>query len=558
MKYRKFFKYCFTKKNNWLIGILANLLIISCSHKGEKADLIVHNAKIYSLDENGTVAEAMAIRDGKIIELGAEQEILNKYHSDLYIDAQTRPVYPGFIDGHCHILNYGMSLLSVDLKGCTSWNEVIERTQKFYNKNKPNAILGRGWDQTLWKDKKFPTNELLNKHFPNIPVMLTRIDGHAVIANQYLIDRAGINENSIVQGGQFISEDGRLTGVLIDNAIDVVAKLIPQPDEQTLEKALLLADENCISMGLTTLEDAGMDQRTLDKIISLQKAGKFKSRVYAMMMMNEENLNYWLKKGPTKMVRTHIRSFKIVADGALGSRGACLKHSYSDSSDHFGQLLADTNAYVSAVKRLFDAGFQVNTHCIGDSANKFMLSLYSRTVRENPDHRWRIEHAQVLDTNDFVYFNNYGIIPSVQPTHAVSDGDWAEKRIGKERMKGAYAYRTLLNYVAFIVLGTDFPVEDINPLRTFYTAVYRKEMNGKPEKGFHPEEGLTRLEALKGMTIWAALGSFEENEKGSLEPGKLADFVILSGDILNMTEEGLRNVYVMNTIINGEPIYSYE
>jgi predicted amidohydrolase YtcJ len=483
---------------------------------------------------------------------------LNKYHADYYIDAKTRPVYPGFIDGHCHILSYGMSLLSVDLKGCTSWEEVVERTKKFYHKNKPNVILGRGWDQTMWKDKKFPTNELLNKYFPDVPVMLTRIDGHAVIVNHYLIDRAGINENSIAKGGQFISENGRLTGVLIDNAIDVVSKLIPEPDEKTLEKALMLADENCIGMGLTTLEDAGIDQRTLDKIISLQKEGKFKSRVYAMMMLNDENLDHWLKKGPTKIERTYIRSFKIVADGALGSRGACLKYPYSDISHHHGQLLADTTYYVDAVKRLFNAGFQVNTHCIGDSANKFMLSLYSRTVSENPDHRWRIEHAQVLDTNDFFYFNNFGIIPSVQPSHAVSDGDWAEKRIGKSRMKGAYAYKTLLNYVAFMVLGTDFPIEDINPLRTFYTAVFRKEMNGKPENGYHPEEGLSRMEALKGMTIWAALGSFEENEKGTLEPGKMADFVILSNDILTVSEEALRHVYVMNTIINGEPIYSYE
>lgn len=534
------------------------LVFSSCSHKGEEADLIVHNATIYTMDEEGTLGEAMAIKDGKIVEIGPNQAILNKYTADNYLDAKTNYVYPGFIDGHCHILNYGMSLLNVDLVGCKSWEEVVQRTRDYYEKYKPNYIVGRGWDQTLWNENSFPKNDLLNKYFPDIPVMLTRIDGHAAIVNYYLIDRAGIGENSIVKGGQILIENGNPTGVLMDNAMDIVRPLLPQIDDKRLEEALLKADENCYSMGLTSLQDAGMDQRTLKKIIELQKKGKFKTRVYAMMMANEENISHWEKIGPQKKERTNIRAFKIVADGALGSRGACLKESYSDSANHYGQLLEDTATYVDAVKRLFNAGFQVNTHCIGDSANKFMLSLYARTVIENPDHRWRIEHAQVVDPQDFVYFNNYGIIPSVQPTHAVSDGDWAEKRIGKERMKGAYAYRTLMDYVAMMVLGTDFPVEEINPLRTFYAAVYRKEMNGLPVEGYHIEQGLSRIDALKGMTIWAALGAFEENEKGSLEKGKLADFVILSGDILNLPEEALRKVYVRNTVINGEPVYSYE
>lgn len=562
MKFEKIIRFKTNLVFNSLIGLFANWLIIfaftSCSHKSHHADLVIHNAKIYTLDDKNSIAEAMAISDGKIIELGTEQYILNKYSADTYLDAKTRPVYPGFIDGHCHILNYGMSLLSVDLKGCKSWEEVLERVDKFYKKNKPNFIIGRGWDQTEWKDKKFPDNKLLSKKYPDIPVMLTRVDGHAVIVNHFLISKAGLNENSIIPGGQLMVENGRLTGVLMDNAMDPVQKQMPIPDDKTLEKALLLADENCNAVGLTSLQDAGMDQRTLDKIIELQKEGKFKSRVYAMMIANDENLNYWCKKGPKEYDKTTVRAFKVVADGALGSRGACLLHPYSDSVNHYGQFLADTMTYVKTVQRLFNAGFQVNTHCIGDSANRFMLKLYSRTIKENPDHRWRIEHAQVLDTNDFFYFNNFGILPSVQPTHAVSDGDWAEKRVGEKRMKGAYAYKTLLNYVAFLILGTDFPVEDINPLRTFYTAVFRKEMNGKPENGYHPEEGLTREEALKGMTIWAAIGSFDENKKGTLEPGKLADVVILSGDILKIAEEKIPSVYVLHTIINGKPVYSYE
>lgn len=534
---------------------------MSCAHKQESADLIVHNAHIYSMDEKNTVYEAMAIKDGKIIELGAERQIMNKYHSGNYYDAKTKCIYPGFIDAHGHILNYGLSLVYVDLVGTKSFEEVIEKVKLYSEQNvNTNMIVGRGWDQNDWENKDFPINDQLNLLFPNTPVILYRVDGHAAIVNHKALDLAGVNENSIVAGGEFIKKENKLTGVLIDNAIDKVTAVLPKPDDATIEKALLQADKNLVSYGLTTVDDAGVERVVIDKMKALQESGKMKLRVYAMVIGTWENVNYYSLEGPFKNDRLNVRSFKFLADGALGSRGACLKKPYDDIVEklHYGAMLNDYKFLKDAAQILYESGFQMNTHCIGDSANKAIMQIYAEVLGDMNEKRWRIEHAQVIDPADFEFFTKYSIIPSVQPTHATSDMEWAEKRVGKERMKGAYAYKTLLGLSEWMPLGTDFPVENPDPLKTFYAAVFRKNANALPLNGFRVEEALTRLEALKGMTIWAAKSNFEEGEKGSLEVGKFADFVILSNDILKVSEEAVLKTYVIATWINGEQVYSFE
>lgn len=548
---------------HYLFISLAHFLIFlsSCAHKQEKADLIVHNASINSMDEKNTIYQAMAIKDGKIIELGAERQIMNKYHADQYYDAKTKPVYPGFIDAHGHILNYGLSLIYVDLVGTNSFEEVLEKVKAYSAlNNQNNIIVGRGWDQNDWENKKFPNNSELNKLFPNKPVILYRVDGHAALVNNKALEMAKINENSEISGGDFIKENNKLSGVLIDNAINSVTAVLPQADESTIEKALIQADHNLTAYGLTTVDDAGVDKAIIDKMIDLQKQGKMKLRVYAMVIGTWENLNYYSVEGVYKDDRMNIRSFKFLADGALGSRGACLKKPYDDiiESLHYGTMLHEHKYLQEAAQILFESGFQMNTHCIGDSAVKSLLQIYTQVLGDMNDKRWRIEHAQVVDPNDFDFFNQYSIIPSIQPTHATSDMEWAENRIGSNRMKGAYAYRTLLELNGWMPLGTDFPVENPDPLKTFYAAVFRKNSKAQPLNGFRIEEAISRIDALRGMTIWAAKSNFEEHEKGSLEVGKFADFVVLTNDLLKSSEEEILKTYVLATWINGEQVYSFE
>lgn len=535
------------------------LLLHGCIRKTDTADLLVHNAKIYTLDEKNTIAQAMAIRDGKILEVGPEQQILNKYHSREKFNAAQKSIYPGFIDAHGHLLSYGSMLRQVDLTGTSSFDEVVKKVKVFAAKNQHKVIIGRGWDQNDWTEKVFPVNEKLNALFPDVPVLLYRVDGHAALANDKALRMAGVNENSTVAGGTFVTSGGKLTGVLIDNAISVVRNALPGDSKEDIEKALVLADQELLKYGITTVSDAGVDQPVVEVMKKLMAEKKMKLRVYAMMVPTSENLSYYAKNGIYKDDRLHIRSFKFMADGALGSWGACMKHPYHDGpyADHRGALTIDLHFLDEAVDLLNEIGFQANTHCIGDSANKAVLDIYAKYLVDMNGKRWRIEHAQVVDPLDVEKFRRYSILPSVQPTHALSDSRWAESRIGAERMKGAYAYQTLLQTNGMLALGTDFPVEQPDPLGTFFTAVFRKDRNGNPREGFYPEEALSRLEALKGMTIWAAWANFEDTEKGSLEAGKLADFVVMSEDIMQLPEKDLFRSYVLSTWINGEKVYAY-
>ena len=536
---------------------LISFFSIGCG-ESQKIDLIVHNAKIYTVNESFEIVEAMAIDKGKIIAIGAENEIKNKYLAKEYVDAKHMTVYPGFIDAHCHLFNYAAILEEVDLTNTTSFEDVITKTNEFNKTNKFEWILGKGWDQNDWEKKEFPNKEKLDVLFPNTPVFLLRIDGHAALVNQKTLDLVGFDKNSVISGGIIEQKNNKLTGILLDNAVEKVKEIIPTKTKNQITQQLLNAEKNLFKVGLTTIDEAGLDKERIDLLEDLHKSNQLKLKVYAMITSSEELLEYYLKKGPYKTERLNVSSFKFYADGALGSRGACLSKPYSDipSHNYYGLLLNEADYFEKYAPLIYEKGFQLNTHCIGDSANQMVLNVYKSVLKTTNDRRWRIEHAQVLDTNHFEIFRNYNIIPSVQPTHATSDMYWAGERLGKDRMTNAYAYKKLLLQNGLIALGTDFPIENINPLYTFYAAVARKDLSGFPENGFQMENALTREEALKGMTIWAAVANFEENEKGSLELGKYADFVILNQDIMIVGEQNIFKAKVLFTFINGEKVYA--
>ena len=530
-------------------------VVSSCAVK-KPADLVVYNANVYTVDQAFSVTEAFAVKDGKILETGNSERIRKKYQSAGELNAEGKSIYPGFIDGHAHFYGYGEGLQNVDLVGTKSWDEIIKKLTDFAAANKEGWIVGRGWDQNDWTDKEFPDNQKLNELFPERPVLLSRIDGHAAIVNKAAFAAAGIEDAESMTGGEIETKDGKLTGILIDNAIDRVSRQIPGLSANQKREAFLDAQKNCFAVGLTTVVDCGLDYPMVDFIDKLQKDEQLKMRMYVMLSDNPANLNYLFKNGAVKTDRLNVRSFKVYADGALGSRGACLLHPYSDKPGHHGFLLSDKKHFADLAEKIASKGFQMNTHAIGDSANREILNVYAKVLNGKNDQRWRIEHAQVINPDDFKLFGQNNVIPSVQSTHATSDMYWAADRLGAERVKGAYAYKQLLDQNGWLVLGTDFPVENINPMLTFYAAVVRKDSKGFPAQGYQMENALNRQEALRSMTIWAAKGSFEENEKGSIEAGKFADFVILDRDIMKAEPAELLQTRVLKTYINGETVFS--
>lgn len=539
----------------FIFSISIFFLLASCTNN--KVDLIVHHAKIYTVDSTFSIAEAMAVKDGKIIEVGTNDEIVNRYKSNEVIDAEGKFIYPGLIDAHAHFLGYAQSLFQVQLMGTDSWQEVVDKVKKF-NEDHPNEawIRGRGWDQNDWDVKQFPDNTLLNQLFPNTPVLLTRVDGHAAIANQKALELSKIQIGQTIVGGEVEVKNGKLTGILIDNAIGLVRSNIPSPNINDYEKWLMAAQKNCFEQGLTTITDCGLEYKDVDMIDALQKNNKLQMRLYVMLSDNKENLDYYLPKGPYKTDRLFVNGVKVYADGALGSRGACLLKHYSDKPNWGGFLLSNKSHFDSLAQVLIKTNFQMCTHAIGDSANREILNIYTRILGGKNDKRWRIEHAQIVNQNDFNLFGNSNIIPSVQPTHATSDMYWAQDRLGAERIKGAYAFKQLLNQNGWMPLGTDFPVEDINPFKTFLAAVIRKDAKGFPETGFQIENALSREETIRGMTIWAAKSNFMEKEIGSLEKNKKADFIILDKDFMQVSETDILNIKVISTFSNGKKVYS--
>jgi predicted amidohydrolase YtcJ len=536
-----------------IIFLLALVSATGCNFKNKQADLILHNATIYTVDDAFSTFEAIAIKDGKIVALGTEREILNEYNAPQIIDCGKQFIYPGFIDGHCHFLGYGRTLQEVNLDSTQSFDEVIARVKAFQPSNSRGWIIGRGWDQNDWADQSFPSRTALDSLFPSTPVALQRIDGHAMLVNGEALRRAGIDASTKVSGGDIDFSKG----ILIDNAMNRITDVLPAYSREDDITALLAAQERCFATGLTTVDEAGLMKSDVDLIKQLQAEGRLKMRIYAMLADDSLNYAHYLKAGIDTTDRLTVRAFKFYADGALGSRGACLLAPYDDVLPFsYGLMLREPLHFRQKAYDLRQAGFQMCTHAIGDSANRVMLDIYGEVVGDSADHRWRIEHAQVVHQNDMQKFARYHIIPSVQPTHATSDMPWAPQRLGRSRVMRAYTYRELKEQLGMIALGTDFPVEGISPINTFYAAIARKDLKGQPANGFQKENALSREDALRGMTIWPAIANFEEHRKGSIEVGKWADLVVLNQDLMHCTEQQIPSSEVAMTILNGEIVFN--
>ncbi|MGE0089631.1 MAG: amidohydrolase [Bacteroidales bacterium] len=540
-------------KKGFLTLTVIALIMSSC--KKEQADLIVHNAKIYTLNTDFFIAESFAVRDGKFIEVGKSIDLLKKYKADQVMDLNGKFVYPGFIDAHCHFYGYCLSLLQADLRGTKSFEEIISIIKEHDAKYNSEWVVGRSWDQNDWDIKEFPTKERLDIAFPDKPVYLRRVDGHAAIANSKALQLAGINAQTKIDGGKIILVNVQPTGVLIDNAMNLVEKLIPEVDNESVITALEQGEQNCFAVGLTSVGDAGLTKKEVLLIDSLQKNKKMHMRINAMLTPTEETLDYFVRNGIYKTDYLNVRSIKLFADGALGSRGAALIEPYTDDSENKGLVVEPMEVYHKICKLAYENNYQVCTHAIGDSANRMMLDIYAQYLKGKNDLRWRIEHAQIVHPADLHKFGDYNIVPSIQSTHCTSDMYWAGKRLGDERIKSAYIYKELLNQNGWIPNGTDFPVERIEPLLTFYASVARKDLEGFPENGFQKENALSREETLKSMTIWAAKAAFEENEKGSIEPDKLADFVVLEKDIMEISENEIPQVKIIGTYSSGISVF---
>ena len=545
----------FANFKQWgVILSISMLLMMSCNSK-KKVDLIVKNATIYTVDADFSVYQSMAVSNGKIIAVGNNQTIDSTYSAKNIIDLKGKPVYPGFIDPHCHFLGYGLSLRNASLAGAASWAEVVSRLVDHQKEFPSEWVLGRGWNQNEWDVKEFPTKDLLDKAFPDNPVLLTRIDGHAAIANSRALALAQFSADTSINGGEIIKLNGEPTGVLIDNAIGLVSSVVPTATKDDKVIALSKAQDNCFAIGLTSVSDAGTSLTDALLFDELQQDGSLAMRINVMLNPSQENYDYFLSKGVYTTEHLTVRTVKLFADGALGSRGALMLEPYTDAPDTKGLQLDSKETLKGACQEAAKAGYQIATHCIGDAAARLMIDIYEDFLTPGNDLRWRIEHAQTIHPTDLPRFGELAIVPSIQTTHATSDMIWAVDRLG-ERIKYAYTYQDLLKQNGWLPNGSDFPIEHINPLYGFYAGVARQNLEGFPPNGFQMENALTREQALRAMTIWAAKSAFEENLKGSLEPGKVADFVVLEDDLMKVPTDALARLKVIKTYVDGELVFS--
>ncbi|MGQ0643242.1 MAG: amidohydrolase [Gemmatimonadaceae bacterium] len=547
-----------------LRAALALLAPVAAEPQNATADLIVTNARIYTVDASRPFVEAMVVANGRVLFTGpARAAMTYRTSSTRVIDAQGQTVVPGMIDAHVHLLGLGTALRTVDLVGTTSYDQVVARVAARARELPSGTwITGRGWDQNDWGDTRFPTHDALSRAVPNHPVYLTRVDGHAALANATAIKAAGLTAATQDPSGGRIERgaDNEPTGVLVDRAMGLVGRVIPPASKQEQRAATLAAIRETNRWGLTGVHDAGVARGVIDVFEELAKEGQYSLRNYVMVANDDAAIDHYLARGPQSGLydgRLWIKAIKISADGALGSRGAALIEPYSDDAANRGLLLVPEGRVKSVAVKALPKGFQVNVHAIGDRGNRVVLDEMEAALREVPvsDHRFRIEHAQIVHSGDIARFATLGVIPSMQASHQTSDMYWAGNRIGPVRLLGAYAWRSLLNTGVIIPNGSDFPVEHVNPLISFHAAVARQDANDWPAGGWLPEQRMTREEALKSMTLWPAYAAFMEKEVGSLEPGKLADFVILDQDIMRVPNELILRTRVIATYLGGKPVY---
>lgn len=548
------------------LRLLVPALLVSAfaTAGAQSADLIVTNARIYTVDQNRPVVEAIAVREGKILAAGPARLIASlKGPSTRILDLNGRTVIPGMIDAHAHLTGLGEALRTVDLVGTGSYEEIVARVVA-RSKEAPAGgwILGRGWDQNDWADTRFPTHDALSKALPGNPVVLERVDGHAVLANAAAMKAAGVTAATKDPSGGRLERDaaGNPTGVFVDAAMGLIERVVPPMTKDELRNTVLAAIKETNRWGLTGVHDAGVPTRIIDVYEELAKEGKYDLRNYVMVTNTDSAIAHYLRRGPQNGLydgRLWIRAIKIVADGALGSRGAALLEPYADDPKNSGLTVAPLGRVRQVAELALKSGFQVNVHAIGDRANRVVLDEFEAALKDVPvaDHRFRIEHAQIIHPSDLPRFAELGVIPSMQASHQTSDMYWAVNRIGSTRVLGAYAWRTLLNSGVVIPNGSDFPVEQVNPLISFHSAVSRQDANNWPAGGWYPEQRMTRDEALKAMTIWAAYASFMEKDVGSLEPGKYADFVVLDQDIMQVPPELILKTQVLSTWLGGRQVY---
>lgn len=544
------------------------LVSVSCKVPGQ-ANLVLRNGKIATVDEEFSFAEAVAVQREKIVFVGKNEDVSSYTGPETkVIDLKGKLVLPGLIDSHAHIYNLGEQLTQLDITGTTSYQQIISKVAERVKTASPGEwIVGGRWDQNDWEDKNFPVHDPLSAVSPDNPVYLNRIDGNASFANKKALEMSGITRETSDPFGGVIhrKKNGEPTGVLINRAMNIVEKHIPKDTEEQYSDRVLKAVESCLSVGLTSVHEAGIGPDEIKIYKNLIDGGKLHMRVYAMLGEQENptlegDLTAYLKQHRIEEYGNYflsVRSMKLFFDGALGSRGAAFFEPYEDDPENNG-LLRITPEYITHVaKAALEADMGVNTHCIGIRGNRLCLDAYEKALKDNPkrDHRFRIEHAQIVRLEDVAKFASLEVIPSMQPTHCTSDMDFVEARVGSKRAAGAYAWRSFLNAGLIIPCGSDFPVESNNPMLGIYAAITRMDIEGNPEGGWFPEQQMTIEEAIKGYTIWGAFAAFQEDVLGSIEVGKLADFTVLDRDILEVAPEEVLKARTVYTIVGGRIVF---